>query len=231
MIDPSFSSFAAQGFKLVESVLPVQACEDMLPLLPAQGQEGARPGCRDLLMEPWCAALSRSLRAHSAVSPTLAASSVAVQCTYFEKSANQNWLVPVHQDLSIPVAERVEHPALSGWSVKGGQYFVQAPVSVLNQLVAIRLHLDDCGEMDGPLRVVPGSHARGVLSPNEAIVVRRSVGHVVCTVPKGGVLVMKPLLLHASSKSTGKGLRRVLHFLFGPPDLPCGLRWAVAVSA
>jgi hypothetical protein len=36
---------------------------------------------------------------------------------------------------------------------------------------------------------------------------------------------MSPLLLHSSSKATGASLRRVLHLLFGPPELPFGLAW------
>jgi hypothetical protein len=40
-----------------------------------------------------------------------------------------------------------------------------------------------------------------------------------CIVPKGGVLVMRPLLVHASGKATGAGHRRVLHFLYGPAVL------------
>ena len=66
------------------------------------------------------------------------ADAVAVQCTYFEKSADRNWLVPIHQDLAIPVARRVEHPALRGWSHKEGSLFVQPPADVLAQLVAVR---------------------------------------------------------------------------------------------
>src|SRR4051812_114307 len=45
---------------------------------------------------------------------------VAVQCTLFDKSADKNWLVALHQDLSIPVPERVTHPDCSGWSEKEG---------------------------------------------------------------------------------------------------------------
>jgi hypothetical protein len=45
----------------------------------------------------------------------------------------------------------------------------------------------------------------------------------------GAVLLMRPLLLHASSKASGSGLRRVLHLLFAPRALPHDLRWHHAV--
>jgi ectoine hydroxylase-related dioxygenase (phytanoyl-CoA dioxygenase family) len=98
-------------------------------------------------------------------------------------------------------------------------------MDVLRQLLAARVHLDDCGVDDGPLRVVPGSHLRGTLTPNEAIALRQAGTEVVCAAPRGSTLVMRPLLLHASSKSTGSSRRRVLHYLFGPPRLPLGLKW------
>ena len=154
---------------------------------------------------------------------------VAVQCSCFEKSTSRNWLVPLHQDLSIPVAQRVAHPQLRGWSEKEGALYVQAPIELLQQLVALRLHVDDCGVDDGPLRVLPGSHRRGLIDDAAAVAARRNEAEVVCTAPRGSVLVMSPLLLHASSKGIGSSLRRVLHFVFGPPALPCGLRWHLAV--
>ena len=94
-------------------------------------------------------------------------------------------------------------------------------------MIAIRVHLDPCKDDDGPLRVVPGSHLRGLIGPEEAV--RARAAEVACLTEQGDALVMRPLLLHASSKATGTSLRRVLHFRFGPPVLPYGLRWRHAV--
>jgi len=137
--------------------------------------------------------------------------------------------VSVHQDLSIPVAERVDAEGLRGWSEKEGSLQVQPPVEVLEQLVAVRLHIDPCNEDDGPLRVVPASHLQGIVSPESAVRERDAKGEVFCTAQPGDALVMRPLLLHASSKARASSRRRVLHFLFGPPTLPHGLRWPAAV--
>ncbi|MES2743704.1 MAG: phytanoyl-CoA dioxygenase family protein [Pseudomonadota bacterium] len=183
------------------------------------------PGSRQLLGQNWCASLAGRLRAQPMLAALLPPDAAAVQCTYFEKSAQQNWLVPLHQDLSIAVAHKVAHPGLRGWSEKEGCLFVQPPDAVLAQLVAVRLHIDHCSADDGPLRVVPCSHQHGRLSEEDAVRTRAAAGESACVVASGGALIMRPLLLHASSKSRGTGRRRVLHFVFGPRALPFGLRW------
>jgi len=142
----------------------------------------------------------------------------------FREVRGQELLVPIHQDLSIPVARRVDHPALSGWSEKDGAVFVQAPDSVLAQLLAVRVHVDHCSPEDGPLRVVPGSHEFGRVEPAQAALAGRAAG-VAVPAKRGDALLMRPLVLHASSKSSGSSLRRVLHFVFGPDALPYGLAW------
>jgi ectoine hydroxylase-related dioxygenase (phytanoyl-CoA dioxygenase family) len=107
---------------------------------------------------------------------------------------------------------------------------VQPPVAVLEQLVAVRIHLDDCLVESGALRVVPQSHSQGRLSRERVEDLRRQNGETVVPVARGGALIMRPLILHASSKATSLAPRRVLHFVFGPPKLPLGLEWRWAVS-
>lgn len=215
---------AADGFALLASVLTRDQCAQAARELRHDGA-----GSRCLLEQPWCAALAVRLRKHASLAGMLGADMVAVQCTSFEKSADRNWLVPLHQDLSIPVASRVNDPALSGWSLKEGIQFVRAPVDVLYELLAVRLHLDRCELEDGPLRVVRGSHVHGIIGDDEALAMRAAHGETVCVAPVGSVLAMRPLLLHASSKGSGTSSRRVLHFLFGPRQLPHGLEWNIAL--
>ncbi|WP_436303123.1 phytanoyl-CoA dioxygenase family protein [Variovorax sp. LjRoot290] len=219
-------SFAAEGFSLVPDVIRAEECESISAHLQLSTPSG---GTRCLLPQSWCASLARRLRQHMAPSLLVPTEHVAVQCTYFEKSLAHNWLVPIHQDLSIPVADRVDEPSLRGWSEKEGSLFVQAPVDLLEQLVAVRVHLDACTADDGPLRVVPGSHLHGRIEPNVAVLTRNAATEMRCQAEQGAALVMRPLLLHASSKAAGKSRRRVLHFVFGPRSLPHGLRWQYAV--
>ena len=224
--DSAAQRFAREGHLLLPGLLSdgeARACTRAAA--PSATLSG---GTRTLLQSGWCAALVQRLRHHAALAPLLPPGAVAVQCTYFEKSTGRNWLVPWHQDLSVPVAERIEHPALRGWSLKEGVLQVQPPAAVLEQVVALRLHLDDCGPDDGPLRVLPGSHRDGVRTEGP-LHAGMNEAAVTCTAARGSGLLMRPLLLHASSKATGSSLRRVLHLLFAPPVLPLGLRWHHAV--
>jgi len=182
-------------------------------------------GTRRLIIRPWCRELADWLTRDVRLSGSLPSDARPVQCTLFVKSTASNWLVSIHQDLSIPVADRVDDPEYHGWSEKEGDLFVQPPVSVLDEMVAVRLHLDNCDESNGALRVVPGSHRFGRLTAAQAKQVRSAQGEVCVRVPRGGIMVMKPLLLHASSKALINQRRRVLHFVFGPASLPGLLRW------
>jgi len=198
------------------------------PALAADG--GAEAGDRELLREPWCAELAVQLRTRLAQAGVLEPDAVAVQCTLFRKSALRNWKVASHQDLSIPVAAPAADPRLWAWSRKQGRHFVQAPVELLERLLAVRLHLDDCGAGDGPLRVVAGSHRYGRLDAAAATALRRARSETACTAVRGDLLIMRPLLLHASSKaSRPAGRRRVLHFLFGPRAIGYSLHWSIAI--
>lgn len=215
--------FAVDGCEFAQRVLSEAECDAAAADLMAGAAVSA--GMRTLLKQPWCRAVAERVRQHPALAALLPQDFVAVQCTSFKKSSSCNWLVALHQDLSIPVAERVEHPSLAGWSEKDGMLFVQPPVALLEQLVAARLHLDACAVDDGPLRVVPGSHLRGRIPEAEAAATRAVATEVVCIADRGSAWVLRPLLLHGSSKSSGSSQRRVLHFVFGPPVLPLGLRW------
>lgn len=216
------------GFTTIPRVLTDEDCERLLTY--PVDLDPASAGSRCLLEQIWCRELVMQVRRHPQFAALLPASHVAVQCTYFEKSQARNWLVPIHQDLSIPVAERVAHPELRGWSEKEGSLYVQPPAELLEQLVAVRLHLDACGAEDGPLQFVAGSHRQGRIDAATAASLRRAGTLVTCTAARGDALVMRPLALHASSKASGSSLRRVLHLVFGPARLPYGLRWRQAVA-
>lgn len=221
-------AFSRDGFVVIPGVLNAARCAAVAALTAAAAS--GSPGTRCLLADDWCRALALALRAHPSIAPVIPYDYVVVQCTYFEKSRAQNWLVPVHQDLSIPVKARVAHPALGGWAEKEGSLFVQPPAEVLARMVALRVHLDPCLEEDGPLQFVPGTHTLGRLVAGQARTLKQAGPLVTCAVERGGVLMMRPLALHASSKATGTSRRRVLHFVFGPAQLPHGLAWAQAVT-
>jgi len=215
------TDFEAAGFLITAPLLDDAACDALAEQV--DGVPLGMAGTRSLLSLPWCRALAAKLQAHPALADILPHTAQAILCTLFEKSQERNWLVPLHQDLSIPVAAQIAHPALSGWSLKEGVWHVQPPADLLQTLLALRLHIDICAPEDGALRVVPGSHQHGRLEADAIAVVKHQA--LVCPVARGAALLMRPTLLHGSSKSTGNSRRRVLHFLFGPADLPYGLAW------
>lgn len=223
-------SLNERGFALWRGGCEAARLDEVSARPAVSAHEDADAGDRELLREPWCAELAMRLRERLAGAGLLAADAVAVQCTLFRKSAGRNWKVALHQDLSIPVAARVEDARLSAWSRKQGGQFVQPPVELLERLLAVRLHLDDCGPGDGPLRVVAGSHRHGRLDAAAAAALRAAHGETECTARRGDLLIMRPLLLHASSKATRpEGRRRVLHFLFGPREPGYALHWSTAI--
>jgi hypothetical protein len=223
-MDELYRRFLQEGSAVFPDVIDAQECDALATRLVELELAGA--GSRAL---PWCAGLARQLRRHPVLGAVLPRGAVGVQCTLFEKTPDKNWLVSLHQDLSIPVNERVDSLECSGWSEKEGGIFVQPPSAVLADLVAVRVHIDACPSESGALRVVPGSHALGRLSKERADCLRLERGERVIPVLRGGALVMRPLLLHASSKAISRSARRVLHYLFGPPRLPAGLAWQFAI--
>jgi hypothetical protein len=220
-------AFNECGLAMIPGITSGAECEALAARISSLTHHGA--GSRLLLTLPWCAELAGRLPRIATLQRFLSADAVCVQCTLFDKSADKNWLVSLHQDLSIPVKRRVVSAECSRWSEKEGQVYVQPPVAVLEQLVAIRVHVNECTADNGPLRVIPGSHAFGRLDARQTEELRSAHGEVAVPVPRGGTLVMRPLILHASSKATAMHPRRVLHFVFGPPKLPCGLEWRWAV--
>ncbi|QJE74121.1 phytanoyl-CoA dioxygenase family protein [Aerophototrophica crusticola] len=148
-----------------------------------------------------------------------------MRATLFDKTPAANWKVAWHQDLAIAVAGRADVAGFGPWSVKDSIPHALAPTEVLERMVALRLHLDDCGPANGALRVVPGSHRLGRLDAAGAVAAAKASGNVACAAAAGDVLLMRPLLLHASPPAEAPGHRRVLHLDYAAGGLPGGLRW------
>ena len=134
-----------------------------------------------------------------------------------------------HQDIALPIRTRVDADGWGPWSRKGGQLYAHAPASVLEQVIALRLHLDDSTAENGPLRVLPGTHTLGRLSEERIRELARNIASVECIVDAGGVVAMRPLIVHASSKSRSQLPRRVLHIEYAKGvDLGSDIQLAVS---
>lgn len=151
-----------------------------------------------------------------------------VKSIYFDKPQSSNWYVSYHQDLTISVDKKTPIDGYGPWTVKQNQFAVQPPIDILENITTIRIHLDDTDENNGALRVVPGSHIKKIYRP-ETINWEKET-EAVCTVPKGGAMLMKPLLLHSSSRTTNNKARRVIHIELSDKELPDGLQWSERMS-
>ena len=209
------------GFSQIAGVLDATEQSRLLAALgPATG-----PGRRGLLSNPFVAALASSPTILDLVRPHLPAPPVPTRAIYFDKSPDTNWLVPWHQDLTIALREPAEVPGFGPWSTKDGITHVQPPVALLEQMLTVRLHLDPADASNGALRVLPGSHRSGRLDAGQIQQWRERQPEFLCTASAGDVLLMRPLLLHASSRSTTDRHRRILHIEYAGFTLPEGLHW------
>jgi len=151
-----------------------------------------------------------------------------VKSIYFDKPQTSNWYVSYHQDLTISVDKKLELNGFEFWTTKHNQFAVQPPLDILKSVVTVRIHLDETDENNGALKVVPTSHLKGIYRP-ETIdwTVEQEVN---CSVPKGGIMLMKPLLLHSSGRTTNNRQRRVIHIEFSNQELPAALNWAERIN-
>ena len=76
--------------------------------------------------------------------------------------------------------------------------------------------------------VIPASHQKGIYRPET--IDWQNEQEEICPVKKGGVMVMKPLLLHSSNRTTNQQRRRVIHIEFASLELPEPLKWAERIS-
>jgi len=148
-----------------------------------------------------------------------------VRSILFDKTVSENWPVQWHQDLTIAVAQERQIPGYGPWSFKDGSPHVQPPVSLLERMVTIRLHLDDTPATNGALRVIPGSHRDGRIS-TDSLCDYAKERSVTCECRSGDALLMSPLILHSSRRSVSPARRRVIHFEFArDEDLDSSLEW------
>jgi ectoine hydroxylase-related dioxygenase (phytanoyl-CoA dioxygenase family) len=205
------NAFAADpGFAVWPEVLSERDVSLLLSALD-ESPNRSRAGVRHLMLNPRIAELAADPRLLALVHPVLGTNARPYRATLFHKSIASNWLVVWHQDTALPLRTKRELPGWGPWSKKCGVIYAHAPAGVLERILALRVHLDDSTAGNGPLRVLPGTHHMGVLSDAAIQKLARELPAVECTVARGGIVSMRPLLVHASSKATTPAPRRVLH--------------------
>lgn len=220
------SHFAAHGVAVMEAVLPPSTAARLGDL--QEFQVADRPGQRSFAIPR----AVQDLIAPEGVLTELASRLMGktmrpVRVLYFDKKPGANWAVPWHQDRTIAVARRIDVPGYEPWSIKAGVCHVEPPEAVLASMLALRLHIDDCGHDNGPLLALRGSCRLGRVVASD---IRRHVARAaieICSANAGDVVAMRGLTIHTSERALQPSHRRVIHVDFSPAELPGGLEWAL----
>ncbi|MNS15743.1 Phytanoyl-CoA dioxygenase (PhyH) [compost metagenome] len=97
-------------------------------------------------------------------------------------------------------------------------------MDILENIFTIRIHLDDTDENNGALKVIDGSHLKKIFRPETINYANEK--EIFCNVEAGGIMLMKPLLLHGSNRTSNQKRRRVIHIEFSNKVLPELIKWS-----
>jgi ectoine hydroxylase-related dioxygenase (phytanoyl-CoA dioxygenase family) len=226
---PWLGSIEDRGFAIIPEVLPHDEVLRLLDDLAQLKLRRTKAGARHVLGYAPVAKVASDPRLLEIARAVLSSEAFPFRATLFDKSPNANWLVVWHQDTALPLRDRRETPGWGPWSIKEGIVYAHAPASALCRVLALRVHLDESTTQNGPLRVIPGSHRKGLLTDDEVHELAMTAPSVDCPVPLGGVLAMRPMLVHSSSKSKAQNARRVLHIEYATSaTVADGLELAIA---
>lgn len=213
-----------KGYEIVENIYSVKEVNEILELLKSIGVErkfGVReflsnhPDVREKIFS------KKLIDVIKSISPNC---NQSVKSIFFDKPPHTNWVVNWHQDLTINLSNKRETPSFKNWRVNEERTVVQPNKEFLESIFTIRIHLDDCTKENGALRVIEKSHSHGVIAIKEWMKHKEGMEKI-CEVKKGGILIMKPLILHSSKRTENQRNRRVIHIEFTDLKLPTGLHW------
>jgi ectoine hydroxylase-related dioxygenase (phytanoyl-CoA dioxygenase family) len=234
MITVLVRDIATNGFTIVDRYLDLDSIESLIQDLTVLDLTASRAGVRNILeLVPSIRELAQSQKIRALLEPILGDTARLVRGIFFDKQPGVNWKVPWHQDLTIAVKQQMDLPDYHPWSVKLGVPHVRPPIAILEQMLTVRIHLDRADESNGALKVIPNSHSHGRLTDLE--IDRQKQTNLVVSIDceAGGILLMRPLLLHASSMATRSNQstanspmhRRVIHLEYAATQLAQGLEW------
>ena len=220
----SVETLESEGRVWFRSALDFSSLEALDALVPPSIGCGAR-----LIYSPDAAG---ALRSANAIVERLMPGARPVRLVAFDKTEEQNWALPWHQDRVIAVRARYETEGFSNWSRKDGVWHVEPPIDLLQRMLFLRVFIDDdVGEEGGGLLIAVGTHALGSVSSVTVDQRARDARIEDCSARRGDILVAKALLLHRS-RAVSKpiaGHRRALRIDYSADDLPLPLRWAVEI--
>jgi len=223
------NTLKTKGFEIIENVFSEKEVNEILEIIASKKIEN-KFGVREFLVNHPEVRVKiftkKLLEIIKRISPNC---NQSIKSIYFDKPPNANWIVNWHQDLTINLTEKKDIPNFKNWRVKEERTIVQPNLEFLESIFTIRIHLDDCTKENGALRVIENSHNKGVIEIKEWIKNKEGLERI-CEVKKGGIVIMKPLILHASRRTENEKNRRVLHIEFTDKELPAGLNWKEKVE-
>ena len=218
-----------QGYSVFQNVFAQAEMLSVTQQLADNAVQRTKAGARHVLNVAVVRDLSADPRMLTIARQFVGAGAVPFRATLFDKLPTANWLVVWHQDTALPMRQRFERNDWGPWSTKAGVLYAHAPAWALEQVIALRVSLDDSSLTNGPLRVLPGTHRGGLYSDEQIERLAQITTPVECVAASGGVVAMRPLTVHASSKSTDSQPRRVLHIEYAATvNLGAGIELAVA---
>lgn len=199
--------------------------EDDLALFDNAATASSKAGQRLDLSTALHAALSNESSLLCAVR-LLAPDAVPVRMVAFNKSEGANWGVPWHQDRVIAVAAKADIAGYTNWTNKSGTWHCEPPQSILDEMLFVRVHLDETNQLNGAMEIAVGSHTEGVVPSPRADKVANAYPVETCAAKRGDVLILKMLTLHSSKPAQVQSGRRVLRVDFATCQLPSPLSWS-----
>jgi ectoine hydroxylase-related dioxygenase (phytanoyl-CoA dioxygenase family) len=213
-----------EGYEIIETVYSTKEVNTILEITESKNLEN-KFGIREFLLDHPDVSnkvfTKKLMEIIERVSPKC---NKSIKSIYFDKPPSANWIVNWHQDLTINLTEKKETLFFKNWRIKDERVVVQPDIEMLESIFTIRIHLDDCMKENGALRVIEKSHNQGVIDIKEWVKNKAGVERI-CEVNKGGVIIMKPLILHSSKRTENQQNRRVIHIEFTEKELPNGLKW------
>lgn len=226
------TKFEKDGFALIKNPFrtgQIESLADEVERYRLETNSALQAGFRNFLRQSKIAKeFATCYEIRQIVSTFLGATAIPVRSILFDKTPASNWYVTWHQDRSIAVEKRVDITGFGPWSVKDGVVHVQPPCEILEQIVSLRIHLDDCSSENGAIKFIAGTHQCGLIDPYQVLEMTEGAKVEICPAKRGDIILMRPLILHSSSKSEKPDARRVLHIEYSAATLPSGLNWAEA---
>jgi ectoine hydroxylase-related dioxygenase (phytanoyl-CoA dioxygenase family) len=217
------------GYSIHDGVFRSGECTALLNSLSLPLSRGRRGGIRHLMTCEHVRDLAKDRRLTAIAERYLGKPAIPFKATLFHKTDKANWLVSWHQDTTLPLIKFDETPGWGPWSQKREIDYALAPAWAMERIIALRVQLDLSDRSNGPLRVIEGSHKFGVLDAEAVNDLVLKGGEVAVMTGAGGVIAMRPLIVHASSKAISERPRRVLHIEYSDSlELAAGIRLAIA---